>query len=65
MANRITSPQPGRTYVMETSDGRTIIFMFVNVGHYRVNGQDVHVANHGDLASPYAIASGPFEYSQP
>lgn len=65
MKLRITSPQPGRTYIMEASDGTTIIFTFVNIGHYRVNGKDVHVASYSDLASPYTVASGPFEYIQP
>ena len=62
MANRAVSPQPGRTYSMQTSDGRTIVFTFVNLGHYRVGGNDVFVANHGELASPSTIASGPFEH---
>ncbi|WP_176133874.1 hypothetical protein [Paraburkholderia hospita] len=46
---------------MQTSGGRTIVFTFVNVGHYRVDGKDIYVGNHGDLADPYTIASGPFE----
>ncbi|RKR31702.1 hypothetical protein B0G82_7940 [Paraburkholderia sp. BL17N1] len=56
------SPQPGRTYIMETSDGRTIIFTFVNVGHYRVAGEDKFVQSFSDLAAPYAIKTWPVEY---
>ncbi|WP_152602766.1 hypothetical protein [Caballeronia sordidicola] len=62
MARKPASPQPGGTYMMETSDGRTIIFTFVNVGHYRVGGRDIRTSTYSDLASPYTVAAGPFEY---
>lgn len=55
-------PQPGGTYIMHTTEPKTIIFTFVNVGLFRVNGVDKHVSSYSDLASPYAIADGPFEY---
>jgi hypothetical protein len=58
----MVSPQPGRTYIMETSDGRTIIFTFVNLGHYRVDEKDVFVPSFSDLAAPYAIKTWPVEY---
>ena len=47
---------------METSDGRTIIFTFVNLGHYRVDEKDVFVPSFSDLAAPYAIKTWPVEY---
>lgn len=62
MAKSSVSPQPGGTYLMETSDGRTIIFTFVDLGHYRIGGQDIYTSVYSDLASPYTVAAGPFEY---
>lgn len=51
----------GKTYIIHTTKPSTVIFKFVNLGEYIVNGQLVRVAHHSDLASPYAIESGPFE----
>jgi hypothetical protein len=62
MARSPVSLQPGGTYLMETSDGRTIIVTFVNLGHYRIGGRDVYTSVYSDLASPDTVAAGPFEY---
>lgn len=60
--NKSVQPQPGNTYVMHSTEPKMIVFKMVDIGHYQVNGQDVRVANHGDLCTPYAISMGPFEY---
>jgi len=59
------SLEPGKTYMMHTSEPKTIVFTFVNPGHFRVNGQDVPGYAPSDLASPYTIIDGPFEYNGP
>jgi len=48
-------PVIGKTYMMITTEPRTIIFKFVNIGVYEVNGKIVNVRSHSDLGSPYPI----------
>ena len=48
-------PEIGKTYMMTTAEPRTIIFKFVNIGEYDVDGQILKRAIHFDLASPYAV----------
>ena len=62
MNTRKVTPKPGGTYIMTTSEPKTIVFEFVNVGHYRVNGVDKKAHSHSDLGSPYAITDGPFDH---
>lgn len=65
MTTQRVMPQQGGTYIMNTGEPKTIIFEFVNVGHYRVDGVDKFVSTHSDLALPWAISSGPFVYRKP
>lgn len=60
---RAVMPQPGKTYSMHSTEPKLIIFEFVNVGHYLVDGKSVFVPSHADLCSPYAISQGPHEYA--
>ncbi len=57
--------QPGNWYSMHSTEPRLIIFKFVNVGHYLVDGQEVRAASDGDLCVPYTISDGPHEYHGP
>lgn len=63
-AQQVT-PQPGGTYIMRTGEPKTIIFEFINVGHYRVDGVDRFVPSHSDLALPWTINAGPFNHKKP
>lgn len=47
--------QHGKTYIMKTTEPSTVIFKFINIGEYEVNGKLVKCSNHTDLASPYVI----------
>jgi hypothetical protein len=61
--NTKVQPQPGGKYIMHTTEPNTIVSTFVNVGHFRVNGEDKHVSTYSDFSLPYTIAEGPFEYN--
>lgn len=63
MNKNAVQPQPGKTYIMHTTAPRTIVFTFVNPGHFIVNGEDIMVSSFSDLAMPYTIASGPYEHT--
>jgi hypothetical protein len=59
MIQQYSHPQPGGTYIMTTSEPKTIIFEFVNIGHYRVNGEDKYVHSHDALVGRWSIIDGP------
>jgi len=63
MTTHSVMPQPGGMYIMHTSEPKTIIFEFVNIGHYRVGGVDKFVASYSDLALPWTISAGPFAHT--
>lgn len=63
MSSGVT-PQLGKTYIMHTTEPRTITFRFIQVGEYIVNGKVVRAPSHSYLAAPYAIKSGPFEHHE-
>lgn len=65
MTKQRVMPQPGGTYIMHTSEPKTIIFEFINVGHFRVNGDDIYVHSYSNLALPWTITDGPFEHKKP
>lgn len=62
MQKRIQSPQLGGTYIMHTTEPRTIIFKFQNIGEYLVDGQLIRAPNHSTLAGQFAIELGPYNY---
>lgn len=64
MKTRVVTLLPGRTYIMRTGKHKTIIFEFIGMGHYRVNGGDRHVDSYHDLALPGAVTGGPHDYQQ-
>lgn len=59
------SPQPGLTYIIHTTEPRTIVFTFVGLGEYLVDGRIRKVPSYSDLAAPYAVRSGPFLHLSP
>lgn len=65
MTTQRVMPQPGGTYIMHTGEPKTIIFEFVNLGHFRVDGVDKFVSSYSDLALPWTISAGPFVHKQP
>lgn len=57
-------PEIGKTYIMTTSKSATIIFRFINIGEYEVNGEIINVGSHTDLAKLDSIVNID-EYKKP
>jgi len=51
----LLSPQIGHTYIITTNAPATIIFKFIGIGEFEVNGEIIKKTSHTDLASPFGI----------
>jgi hypothetical protein len=56
MTKQRVMPQPGGTYIMQTGEPKTIVFDFVSIGHFRVNGVDKFVQSYSDQALPWTVS---------